>query len=259
MQRFDFLRFETCELNICRMDLVPARVFERQMPHAFTLRYIHWYDHETKEVIFRTREGPWESSCADQWHLRQHGASWRLQKDSQHLVSMSSDTARQISSLFKFVGFGPHVHILCDKQLEKSLIELPRLKLDFELIRGDDRIRSRQYRGMILDKDQRMGTLVGLTSKLVLRHPQATNDRLILIPEGYVQVIRSLTQHVSVTIGRQDETAIHAYQLDTTLRRIIDNGALQSKLILAYLHALTSHCLPDLLTRHTGTEPHCAS
>lgn len=34
----------------------------------------------------------------------------------------------------------------------------------------------------------------------------------------------------------------------------MDNGSLQSKLVVCHLHALTSHCLPDELTGRTGTE-----
>jgi hypothetical protein len=36
--------------------------------------------------------------------------------------------------------------------------------------------------------------------------------------------------------------------------RLMDNGSLHSKLFLAYLHALTSFCLPDPLLQRTGTE-----
>ncbi|KAF2622185.1 hypothetical protein BU25DRAFT_403259 [Macroventuria anomochaeta] len=119
---------------------------------------------------------------------------------------------------------------------------------------GDHQLQSRQYRGMILDNDQRIGTLIGLTSKLVLRRAQSANDRLVLIPEGAVRYHKTLSHHSSVTIGRQERSTVHAYQLDPTLGRVLDNGAMQSKLMLCYLHALTSHWLPDPLTRYTGTE-----
>ncbi|KAJ4362799.1 hypothetical protein N0V95_001291 [Ascochyta clinopodiicola] len=59
---------------------------------------------------------------------------------------------------------------------------------------------------------------------------------------------------MSVGIQRNAEASVHAYQLDTILGRIVDIGSMQSKLMLCYLHALTSHCLPDPLTRKTGTE-----
>lgn len=167
---------------------------------------------------------------------------------------MRGNAARTISSLLSAVENEVHVHILHNKHVELAVIELPRLKLDFHVASGDDQIRSRQYRGMVLDEDQNLGTMVGLNSKLVLRQSQSASDRLVLIPEGFVQFSRTSTHHVSVLIRRQGDAVIHAYRLDTTLGRVLDSGALQSKLLLSYLHALTSHCLPDPLTRSTGTE-----
>lgn len=169
-------------------------------------------------------------------------------------MNMRGNAARTISSLLSAVENEVHVHILHNKHVELAVIELPRLKLDFHVASGDDQIRSRQYRGMVLDEDQNLGTMVGLNSKLVLRQSQSASDRLVLIPEGFVQFSRTSTHHVSVLIRRQGDAVIHAYRLDTTLGRVLDSGALQSKLLLSYLHALTSHCLPDPLTRSTGTE-----
>ncbi|KAF1930947.1 uncharacterized protein M421DRAFT_57599 [Didymella exigua CBS 183.55] len=237
-----------------KLDLTPAQVFEGRLPHAFVAHYIHWYDHRTSTVIFRPRENPWHSSSADEWHLRRHGSHWRLSKGPHTLVNVCSSNARTLSALLKLVEDELHIHIIHDTSSRSTEIQLPRLQLDFQVTDGDDQIRSRQYRGMIVDEDQRVGTLVGLTSKIVLRNTMSTNDRLVLIPEGPVRFSKTRDHHVSVTIGRQDDTKVHAYQVDTTLGRILDNGALQSKLMLCYLHALTSHCLRDPLTGNTGTE-----
>ena len=46
----------------------------------------------------------------------------------------------------------------------------------------------------------------------------------------------------------------YTYSLDEDLGRITDSGDLESKLLISYLHALTSSCLPDPLTKLTGTE-----
>lgn len=159
-----------------------------------------------------------------------------------------------VSSLFRALEDEPHIHILYDAIPRSIEIEVPRLKLGFRIASGDDHVQSRQYRGMVLDDDQRIGTLVGLTSKLVLRRATHANERLVLIPEGAMSYRRTLSHHISVTIGRQENTAVHAYQLDQMLGRVMDSGAMQSKLMLCFLHALTSHLLPDPLTGHTGTE-----
>jgi hypothetical protein len=47
---------------------------------------------------------------------------------------------------------------------------------------------------------------------------------------------------------------VYAYNLDEVLGRITDSGDLESKLLMSYLHALTSSCLPDPVTKMTSTE-----
>lgn len=224
------------------------------MPEAFVKNYVHWYDHDTGDITFISRDKPWHFSDSDQWQLHRSSSSWLLQKDNQTLINLKSKDAQRISSLFRNVEDAPYIHILYDSTSHSIKIELPRLKLDFHVDSGKDQVYSRQYRGMLLDEDQGTGTLVGLTSKLVLRRSGTANDRLILIPEGALNYRKSLTHHVSVSISRQDNTTVHAYQLDMTLGRVLDSGALQSKLLLCLLHALTSHWLPDPHTGYTGTE-----
>ena len=177
-----------------------------------------------------------------------------MQKGSQSLLNMKSKDAQRVSLLLKPIEYEAYIHISLDISSQTLKVELPRLKLDFHVRDGDDQIYSRQYRGMIIDNDQEIGTLIGLTSKLVLRRARNSTDRLVLIPEGFVSYRKILGHHLSVSISKQSNTVVHAYQIDPTLRRVLDNGALQSKLLLCYLHALTSHWLPDALTCCTGTE-----
>ncbi|KAF4474465.1 hypothetical protein CGGC5_v017139 [Colletotrichum fructicola Nara gc5] len=60
--------------------------------------------------------------------------------------------------------------------------------------------------------------------------------------------------HVQVHIAKDSYRKVHTYDVDEKLGRFVSNGSLQSKLFLAYIHALTSSCLPDPLTGKTGTE-----
>ncbi|KAF2833124.1 hypothetical protein CC86DRAFT_461565 [Ophiobolus disseminans] len=60
--------------------------------------------------------------------------------------------------------------------------------------------------------------------------------------------------HVLVNINKGESHKVYAYSLDTTLGRVVGSGEVQQSLFLALLHALTSHCLPDILTGYTGTE-----
>lgn len=47
---------------------------------------------------------------------------------------------------------------------------------------------------------------------------------------------------------------MQAYRIDNLLGRLAANDKVESKLYLAYIHALTSFCLPDPFLRRTGTE-----
>jgi hypothetical protein len=245
----------------CRIDLLPMRLFTKQLPSAFSADFIHWYDRISGEVIFRERQNPWTASGTE-WRLRKHGSKWRLVKNTEYLVDMSSNTARSIARLFGPLEAQNRIHIVLNTASQTVTIELPRLQLDFYVEHQDDRVLSRQFRGMMIDYDQDIGTLVGLTNRMVLRHArQGQEQRLVIVPAPNSYGAPSVTHakvstidHVSVTIAKDGPTKVYAYSLDRILGCLTDSGDLQSKLFLCYLHALTSHCLPDQLTGRTGTE-----
>ena len=62
------------------------------------------------------------------------------------------------------------------------------------------------------------------------------------------------SQHVTVTVDTSSSVKAQSYRLDDILGRFDDNGSLESRLYLCYLHALTSFCVPDPFTGMTGTE-----
>ncbi|OAL48858.1 hypothetical protein IQ07DRAFT_681560 [Pyrenochaeta sp. DS3sAY3a] len=235
-----------------KFDLVPSRVIKDRLPTTFVDDYFHWYDYNTEEVEFRPRHDPW-SSFSGLWRLKRCGAGWRLVNGHKSLVGPLSNTGSTISKMLSPLEIPSHIHVVFDGSLV-VVIELPRRQLSFCFALGESKIHSRQYQGMIIDTDQRIGTLSGLANKLVLKHELGVEDRLVLIPEGSVEYSMTMTGHVSVSIELDTAWKIHAYQVDEVLGRLVDNGSLQSKLFLCYLHALTSHCLPDALTGHSGTE-----
>lgn len=186
---------------------------------------------------------------------------WRLIQDDNILVDQASQSARLFAQIFAQLEDANNIHVVSNGQRLSTRIVLPRLQLEFGLTHQGQHIRSRQYRGMILDLDQSIGTLVGLQSVLVLRCMRQAQDRLMLIPvprsHGSLEIHYTNcihTRHTKVEISKREAYKVYAYSLDSTLGRIVDQGNLHSKLLLAYLHALTSHCLPDSFTGYTGTE-----
>jgi hypothetical protein len=247
-------------LILYRLDLLPSRAFEDRLPQSFVAHHVHWYDHDRDEVVFCPREDPWSPSKAE-WRLIREGTAWRLAKDKGVLANIASTTARTISKMFSALEDLQHIHTVFDTETLSIHISLPRLQLDFQIEHRSDRIKSRQYRGMVVDSNQTMGTLVGLTSKLVLSPSSTVEDRMVLIPIPRTFSSRAITRtqvlsqhHVSVSINKDEFHKVFAYSLDTVLGRVLESGDVQRRLFLAFLHAITSHCLPDPLTGYTGTE-----
>lgn len=234
-------------------DFVPARVFHGEFPIHFTERFVHWYDVNDDYVEFRPVEDPWNSS-PDHWRLVREPSNdqWRLVKDRLSLISVKSETAAVISSILSPLEGPLHFHAILQCSSSVLEIELPRLSLSFLLKSGTSKVRSKQFRGLTIDPDQSLGTLVGLYSKLMLQN-ETTGQRLMLLPEGIASCQRT-GDHVQVTISHDALVKAHAYPVDDRLGRLLDNGTLQSKLWLCYLHAITTFCLPDPLIMRTGTE-----
>jgi hypothetical protein len=241
-----------------RLDLVPSRVFRDRLPTVFVTDFIHWYDHTTNEVVFRPRKSPWLPDL-DCWRLKHDNRTkdWRLMKGSNVLISLNSTSARVLSKIVQSMEEAHHVHVVLNTTTKAVDVHLPRLQLGFFVDRGSDAIYSRQFRGMVIDSQQNIGALTGLTSKLVLKREKS--ERMILIPVPRVfESIRygqtTNSAHIMVDISKDDATKAYAYNIDEVLGRITDSGDLEAKLLMSYLHALTSSCLPDPLTKVTGTE-----
>jgi hypothetical protein len=144
------------------------------------------------------------------------------------------------------------IHIIFHHSSSSLEVELPRLQLGFHLKSGASSIQSNQFRGISIDTDQSLDTLVGLRNKFILKYENGDN-RLVVLPEGYVSYEKN-SDHVRVIINKDSTAKAHAYYVDDQIGRLVDNGSLQSKLFLCYLHALTSFCLPDPLIQRTGIE-----
>jgi hypothetical protein len=93
----------------------------------------------------------------------------------------------------------------------------------------------------------------------VLKREQSERTILIPVPQKFgVSSIRyakpSSSAYVTVKISKDNSTKVYAYNLDKVLRRITNSRDLESKLLISYLHALTSSYLPDPVTKITSTK-----
>ncbi|KAM3554434.1 hypothetical protein ARSEF4850_006456 [Beauveria asiatica] len=235
-------------------DLIPARVFTHALPDFFVGEYVHWYSRSSQTIEFRDKNAPWRALPESNWILRREGSGWTLErKDGQVLIGTQTESAKYFSNLLKSLEEKPHLHLILDKKSGSITIEMPRLKLDFHVEPDSTKVQSRQFRGMYIDSTARINCFVGLVSKLVLKSD--LGQRKVLIPDGDpTWSWDATTNHTRVFIPPGSSHKVHLYEIDVLLQRLVDNGSLQSKLVICYLHALTSSCLPDGLTGRTGTE-----
>ncbi|RDW72793.1 hypothetical protein BP6252_06700 [Coleophoma cylindrospora] len=233
----------------CTYSLVPPRVLSGYLPQAFVQDYVHWFDHQLQAVCFVPIKDPW-SQNPRYWRLSNNGDGWILTKGDETLVNLQSRTAQVFANILSSLEHSLFVHTYYHSGSRKVYLELPRLRLGFFFKMGNDTIWSRQFQDMSIDRSQNVGTLFGLSSKLVLT--SSDGSRRVLIPEGRILYQRD-SGHVSISVQR-GVSRVHSYCVDEELGRFVGSGSMQSMLLLCYLHSLTSYCLPDPLTRVTGTE-----
>ncbi|KAI0886696.1 uncharacterized protein GGS22DRAFT_199079 [Annulohypoxylon maeteangense] len=232
------------------LELIPRTIFQGFFPTVFVDNFVHWYNKSKGYVEFCSQDHPWDHSESN-WKLVRSGSTWKLVKGDSILVNLGSYTALRISDILDHLEEAPWIHfILRGSTLD---IELPRLKLGFFTKKGEMSIFSRQFRGMVIDGNQSIGTLIGLKTKLVLRGQNDGIRRKVIIPSGKIMFSKKL-EHVEVQIEHRPSTRAHLYEIDDLLGRLINNSSLQSKLLISYLHGLTSFPFPDPLTKKTGTE-----
>ncbi|KAI0179722.1 hypothetical protein GGR52DRAFT_528126 [Hypoxylon sp. FL1284] len=230
-------------------EFVPSSVLANSLPMMFLRHFVHWYNLEDDYLEFCACRAPWNHSSQN-WRLLRTQSSWQLVKGNAVLVDMNSPTGTILADILSPLEIREWMQMVFHGSVG---IELPRLELQFDLKSGDMMIISRQFRGMAVDEDQSIGTLVGLRDKLVLRQHGDQTRRKVIIPNGKTGFDKG-DRHTTVTVDKNSAAKTYVYEVDTLLGRLTDDGSLQSKLLVSYLHALTSFVLPDPLTHQTGTE-----
>ncbi|KAL8396684.1 hypothetical protein RB594_003665 [Gaeumannomyces avenae] len=269
-------------------ELIPAESLRNDFPHHIVTNYTHWFVPDEHYIEFRPLDKTWQtrqdtgptpfagyvlhlSKCSDGPRLSRAGGS-------RFAVNVQSETAHAVYSILRPLEAPPFIEIAWEPGRAALDIALPRLRLSFRLGAGDCAITSVQYKGYAIDASQRIGTLSGLETKLVLRRAcgevgggagaEEPGDRLVLIPFGSVSFTagahgRAQSTRIDVTTGRAEYRGLpvvtgraqyHAFSVDTVLGCLRDDGTLSSKLLLCQLHAMTTHSLPDRLTGRTGTD-----
>ena len=247
------------------LQLIPRSKLSGDFPRHFIDEYTHWLDLKSRELEFRPAGSPWTPGSSN-WRLYiyEPGVYPRalLRKPSQdnswmQLVDIRSNTFRVVSSILSPLESPENIIASYTTQLLE--ISLPRLHMSF-FVNSDWEFECRSIPGYVIDKIQSCGTMFGLRNKLILcpatnSYEESLLPRRIIIPQGKVS-FSLMGDFTSVSINTDGEQHVrwHEYTIDTQLGCLMSYTSLSSKLYQCYLHALTSHCLPDPLLGHTGTE-----
>jgi len=239
-------------------EYIPREHLTNDLPSSFVNEYAHWLHLATGRVEFRPLDRRWESVMGVGWCLAREDHKYILRKGSRVVMDPSSPTA-QLSHLIilRAIETPGNINAILDCNDSSLALELPRLSLSFQVQQGKNTVRCINYSGMQVDEAQGVGSLVGLVNKLVLKSEHGTGFRLVLVPRGQASChLVEASSHVRVSIhqGNNKRVRHDAFHVNDKLGCLVDAGSLQSKLYLCWLHALTSHCLPDPLTARTGTE-----
>jgi len=234
-------------------ETVPSRVVRPDYPQHFHDDYVHWYNARENIVEFRPIDDPWNPRSALKWTLSQTKTPrWKLTKDSACLLGIKSETSQALWHILQPLAHSSRIHCTFEPSESLLQVEIPSLRLGFSLAENSSTLQSREYRSMAVDQDQSLGTLIGFLNKLILKS-QTSSSRIALILESELSYVKQ-HDHISIRVNHCSKSKVHALGVDTSLHRLLDSGDVDCKLYLAYLHALTSFCLPDPLTRRTGTE-----
>ena len=247
------------------LQLIPRSIFSGDFPAHFVHDYVHWLDLSTGELEFRPAEAQWTPRSSN-WriHVRKPGEKIRavLEKPSQgnsptQLIDIRSSTFVAVSDLLSPLESPTNVIVTHTARMLD--VSLPRFRLSF-FVNTTGELEVRNMPGYVVDKTQSCGTMFGLRNKLILCSSLTSSEaallpRKLIIPQGEI-LFRTEGDFTNVSIHYSSKQHVgwHEYTIDTDLGRLTSNANLDRTLYQCYLHALTSHCLPDPLLNHTGTE-----
>ncbi|KAA8907564.1 hypothetical protein FN846DRAFT_906594 [Sphaerosporella brunnea] len=237
-----------------KFELIPHSKLSGDFPQHMVDDYAHWMDLKSEIIEFRPLETQWETSELNPWVEYKN---LQMRTIGKRYLDVRSPSALMIYSVLQPLEYDHYIEATLTDEDSTLEIKLPRFNLHF-FGNADQQLECLQFRSMIVDSNQNFGTLIGLQNRLVLKDKNGRADsvsRKLLIPHGKVSYGK-LGSHVNVTIATDGvkQVVLHAFDIDSTLCRLVGNSSLLSRLYKIYLHALTSHCLPDKLTGRTGTE-----
>ena len=247
-------------------ELIPGSKFTSVLPRSFTDDYFHWYNTRTHTVELRPLADRWTPNLERNWSTAfqlNGGPVLSRQQESgvrEFLVVPNHALGRTTHNLFSplepnifdlFITFCSTNH-----NTQPLSISLSRYNLAFAVTQQGE-LGCLSHRDFIVDSDEDIGTLYGLSNKLVLVRPSKFGrERKVIVPIGSIRPSSTGVNHPEVSIDIACgalSVRYRVYEVDELLGRFRE-ATFSDRLYRLYLHALTSHQLVDPLTKRTGTE-----
>ncbi|KAI0275452.1 hypothetical protein BC834DRAFT_852936 [Gloeopeniophorella convolvens] len=244
--------------------IIPRRILAGDFPKRLVDDYVHWLDLDNGEMEFRPVDSPW-TSCASNWRLDLRSQP-RVMTCNQvgdvtptKLIDVRSDSFKSVFGLIS--ALERHEYAIITRTNRGLEASLHRLRLSFSVSHHGLELECQTMPGYVVDREsQSSGTMFGLRNQLILRPQRATpsvqlQPRRAIIPHGEVSfTLDGDFAAVLVETGTETHVKWHDYAIDPDVGSLKESGSLTSRLYKCYLHATTSHCLPDPLLGRTGTE-----
>ena len=234
------------------LELVPPENLKGDLPTFLIKEHVHWLDLSTSVIEIRPLEKLWEQSPRN-WRIAGEHGKYQVYKDCEFLVGMQSRTWVMISSLLEGLDLPENLVVTTSTNdsspTPRLSVALPLHGLSFFVNRDGD-LESDDFKEMVYDENQGIGTLFGLVNQLVLRKKGKVEEglvpRCVLVPYAPFKTSNE---------GPLQPFTYYVYEVDTELGCLTGNFSLESKEFLSYLHAKTSiDWRPDPLTGRTGAQ-----
>ncbi|OTA56699.1 hypothetical protein K449DRAFT_437916 [Hypoxylon sp. EC38] len=216
------------------------------LPAELVDNCVHWLNLDSKCLEVRRMPKIWHKRDRD-WEI--NVPSRRAHRGQSTLVDPQSNMFVRIAEILRHFERPERLTIFQPQGFAGRLsVELRHMELSF-FVNHSGLLECRQLKAEI-DPNQDVGTWYGLKSKIVLRDV-ISQKRSIIIPLGKMEARR---HGMHVEVYTTDANEYGRYMVDDILHRL---SCPPEPLLLytkALCHALTSFCLPDVLTGRTGTE-----
>ena len=177
-------------------------------------------------------------------------------KTNKKFIDVRSETFKELySKVFSRLTSRLRIHVSISSTIgEPIMIKIPILQnMRFAFDQNSGVVRSSDFRGLRVSKDQNFGCLVGIQHGLLLEGDSDFENRIFLCPHG--RVSRSNDGSVSIDIKKIQSPAFFRFEVRPELKELRScTKDRTASLFLALLHAVTSGILADPSTGTTGTQ-----